>query len=136
MSLSKPGGEQTQVTQVTQLARVQQLMQEMQAAITAIERNNLQAFHSALQNQQALCDQLLAMKSYGSQQHLGSDNPELTRQLQTAYAQLAQLNRVYAGVVKRGQRSVRLLSLLYGVHQEGYGKIAGGPASQTLSCEV
>ena len=133
MSLSKSGRDQTRVTQQ---ARVQQLMQEMQAAITAIEHNNLQAFQSAVQNQQALCDQLLAMKGHGSEQHLGSENPELTRQLQTACAQLAQLNRVYAGVVKRGQRSVRLLSLLYGVHQEGYGKLTGAPASQTLSCEV
>ena len=131
MSFANAGGDDAHTRH---LARVQALMVEMQAAISAIERNNLHDFQSALGKQEALCNELMVLRQTPLQDIKAR---ELAKQLQAAYMQLAQFNRVYAGVVKRAKRWTDLLSLLYGLHGEGYGKTSGPPAQhQTLSCEV
>ena len=53
-----------------------------------------------------------------------------------AYRALAQVNRVYTGVIKRSKRCADLLAALYGACGVGYGKDAALPGQQTLTCEV
>ena len=104
-----------------QLEQVRRLSQEITAAISAIERNDLQALQSAIGNQEKISNQLawecLPVSASGTEQRI----------IQEAYLELAQLNRVYAGVIKRSKRCADLLLALYGgahIDREG------------LACEV
>ncbi len=78
-------------------------------AISAIEKNDLSQLQSAIARQETLCSQLAAMPW----------NPCMAerttlRQIHEAYAELAQVNRVYDGVVKRSKRCADMLLSLYG----------------------
>ena len=123
--------------QARHLDRVRDLIRNIEAAISALERNNLQDFQSALRNQEAICSELVAITQTSVSQLKNAADAELTAQLQGSYKDLAQVNRVYAGVVKRAKRWIDLLSRLYGLQREGYEQPLSLPAEQqTLSCEV
>jgi hypothetical protein len=125
------------------LTLVLTLSGEVASAISAVEHNHLHQLQVAIANQERICDQLAntkwtppssARKRAGSAHRATS---EIGERIQAAYVALAQLNRVYAGVVKRSQRSVELLSALYGNGAHGYGQQPPRPeTSQTLSCEA
>jgi|HubBroStandDraft_5_1064220.scaffolds.fasta_scaffold129073_1 hypothetical protein len=125
------------------LSRVRELTAEVAAAISAIEHNNLLQLQVAIANQERICSQLATMKwtplPLGKKPagEVESATSETSGQIHAAYAALAQLNRVYAGVVKRSKRAIGLLSALYGTQRDGYGpKLSRTESSQTLSCEV
>jgi len=123
--------------QARHLDRVRDLIRNIEAAISALERNNLQDFQSALRNQEAICSELVAITQTSVSQSKNAPDAELTAQLQRSYKDLAQVNRVYVGVVKRAKRWIDLLSRLYGLQREGYEQPLCLPAEQqTLSCEV
>jgi hypothetical protein len=140
MLKSAPTREQTDMQHLT---RVRALTGEVAAAISAIEHNELRQLQIAIANQERICSELAttkwtlcqsAKKPAGGIHATTSDTAE---QIRAAYVTLAQINRVYAGVVKRSKRSVELLSALYGNQGDGYGQEP--PRSQTfqtLSCEV
>jgi hypothetical protein len=123
--------------QARHLDRVRDLIRNIEAAISALERNNLQDFQSALRNQEAICSELVAITQTSVSQSKNAPDAELTAQLQRSYKDLAQVNRVYVGVVKRAKRWIDLLSRLYGLQRERYEQPLCLPAEQqTLSCEV
>ena len=114
--------------------RVRELTGQVAAAISAIESNDLSKLKSAIAGQERICNELAATRWTPSIAGTSSaSDPE--RQIHAAYAQLAQMNRVYAGVVKRSQRMVNLLSMLY----RGCTNSTPGTAHeglQTLNCEA
>lgn len=114
---------------VEQLKLVRTMSREIAAAISAIEKNDLQALQAAIANQEAICHQFVIRKASLRAATKGSD---LLRQ---AYLELGQLNRVYAGVIKRSKRSADLLAAVYSSCGIGHGKDATSMA-QRLTCEV
>ena len=130
MAKPSPTREQADLQHLT---RVQALTAEISAAISAIEHNHLDQLQVAVANQERICNQLAAIKWTPSSLAKKSAG-ETGEQIHAAYATLAQLNRVYAGVVKRSKRSVELLSALYS--GSGYGPAPSPSEIQTLSCEV
>ena len=137
MTKSNPAREQADLQHLT---RVRALTAEIAAAISAVEHNHLDQLQLAVANQERICNQLAATKWMPSS--LAKKSPvgrqaamsETGEQIQAAYVTLAQLNRVYAAVVKRSKRSVELLSALYS--GTGYGPQPSSSETQTLSCEV
>lgn len=114
-----------------QLELVRALSSEITAAIRALEKNDLQSLQAAIANQERICHHMVARK-WSSLAPAAIDTD-----LRTAYAQLAQLNRVYAGVIKRSKRCADLLLALYGSCGLGYGKnLSASTAQQSLTCEV
>ena len=118
------------------LKRVRALIEEVAAAISAIERNDLPRLQASVANQERISSELAATKWIPPASPKKDDAAsEPSDKIPEAYAALAQLNRVYAGVLKRSQRSVALLSALYGMQGDGYRMEPSGN-SQILSCEV
>ena len=117
--------------QLEHLELVRALSREITSAIAAIERNDLPAFRAAIAHQEKICHELVARKwSPSAAPEAGKDA------VHAAYAELAQLNRVYAGVIKRSKRCADLLAALYG-SCAGYGKNAPTLAErQPWTCEV
>jgi hypothetical protein len=124
------------------LTRVRALTAEVAVAISAIEHNDLARLQSAVANQERICSQLVSTKwtpSIAAKRVAGlqATMAETGEQIQAAYVALAQINRVYAGVVKRSGRSVELLLALYSSLGGGYGpEPTQSETLQTLSCEV
>jgi hypothetical protein len=115
-----------------QLEQVQSLSREITAAISAIERNDLEGFRSAIANQESICNQLALTK----QAPVVSNRTE-QGEMRQAYLDLAQLNRVYAGVIKRSKRCADLLLALYGGCNTGYEAGAAGQIDREgLACEA
>jgi hypothetical protein len=113
------------------LELVRALSREIATAISAVEKNDLQGLQAAIALQETICHQLVVRKSSFAAAAKDSD---LLRQ---AYLELAQLNRVYAGVIKRSKRGADLLASLYSLYGMGYGKDGSGmPQRQSLTCEV
>jgi hypothetical protein len=112
-----------------QLELVRCLSQEITAALSAIERNDLQAFRSAIGNQERISNQLSLL-----QQSSLVRGPVEHSQIQKAYSDLAQLNRVYAGVIKRSKRCADVLLALYGRCDTGY--TPAGMDREGLACEA
>ena len=116
------------------LARLRALSQQLASAISAIERNDLAKLQSSVAAQESLCCELTA-----AQWPLSPVATEsaLLDEISATQMELAQLNRVYAAVLKRAQRSAALMTALYRSFGQGYAKDAPPPAEeQTLSCEV
>jgi len=116
------------------LARLRVLSQQLTTAISAIERNDLAQLQSSVAAQESLCCELT-----GVQWPLlpGAMESALLDEIRATQMELAQLNRVYAAVLKRAQRSAALMTALYRSFGQGYAKDAPPPAEkQTLSCEV
>jgi hypothetical protein len=133
MPKSNPTREQADLQH---LARIRGLIEEVAAAISAIERNDLPGLQSAVAKQERTSHELAATKWIPAPRlkkaNAASGSGE---QIQEAYVALAQINRVYAAVLKRSKRSVALLSALYGMYGDGYRTDPSGN-SQMLSCEV
>ena len=132
MSDLNTGGNEMQARH---LDRVRDLIQATETAIAGLERNNLQEFQTALREQEALCAELAAIKKTCVLESETQADTELTAKLQSLYKELAQVNRVYAGVVKRAKRCTDLLLRLYGMQQYGQ-PLSSSAEQQTLSCEV
>jgi hypothetical protein len=125
------------------LMRVRAMTAEVAAAISAVEHNDLGKLQVAIVNQERICNELATTKwtpSFPAKKPVRAAKPatlEIVDQIQTAYVALAQINRVYAGVVKRSKRAVDLLSALYGSQGDSYSPEPRSSESfQTLSCEV
>lgn len=114
--------------QLEHLQLVQALSGEISAAISAIERNDLPQLQSAMANQEKICHELASKKwSWGTDKGA----------IHHAYAALAQLNRTYAGVIKRSRRCADLLSSVYGACDKRYGKELPALADrQPWTCEA
>ena len=125
------------------LTRVRRLTAEVSAAISAIEHSDLRQLQVAIANQERICHELATTKwtlptlVKAPASALAAIHSETGKQIQAAYVALAQINRVYAGVVKRSKRSVDLLSALYRDQADGYGQEpVQSDKFQTLSCEA
>jgi len=129
MSRASTTAEQNQLEH---LELVQALSREVSAAISAIERNDLQQFQTALANQENICHELASRK--WSPGGICGTNRDAVQQ---AYVALSQLNRTYAGVIKRSKRCADLLSSVYGACDKRYGKELPALADrQPRSCEA
>ena len=133
MSVLNPGGNEMR----RHLDRLGDLICAIRAAISALEQNNLQQFQIALRDQETICAELVGIRQASVPKSKDAEDVELKAQLQGAYKDLEQVNRVYVGVVKRAKRWTDLLSRLYGLQREEYAQPASLSAEQqTLSCEV
>jgi hypothetical protein len=126
-------------TELRHLARVQELTQEIATAIAAIEQNNLARFQESILKQEFLCSELAALRwapcafKAGNGCDASGETGTVAEKIQESYVSLAQLNRVYAEVVRRSKRATELLLAVYslaGVQPNLFDK------DQTLSCEV
>jgi hypothetical protein len=124
------------------LAQVRALSEEVASAISAIEQNNLQQLQKSVALQETLCDQIAEKKwqlPSASGKDSGTDAAAmpLIEEIRKAHVALAQVNRVYAAVLKRSQRSAGLIAAIYRNHGQGYAKDAPVLADRhTWSCEV
>ena len=128
---------------VEHLAQVHALSRAIGSAISAIEKNNLPELETQLAIQETICNRLsgnkLAMSSVSKVEAVRGETPEAhwLQQIRQAHLALAQLNRVYAALLKRSRRHLGQITALYGNHGEGYNR---GPSTlpqrHTWSCEV
>ncbi len=129
--------------QLEHLAQVHALSQAVASAISAMEKNDLQQFETQLAVQETICNRLSATKwalsSTATEKPAPGENPDvqLQQEIRQAHIALAQLNRVYAALLRRARRSAGLIAALYGSHEKGYDR---GPSprlqNHTWSCEV
>jgi hypothetical protein len=114
------------------LAGLRALSQQLNAAISAIARNDLAQLQTSVAAQETLCRELTSLPISAA-----VIEPGLLAEIRTSQKELAQLNRIYAAVLKRAQRSAALMSALYRSFGQGYAKDAPPPAEKPLlSCEV
>lgn len=128
---------------VEHLAQVHALLRAIAFSISAIEKNNLREFETQLAAQEMLCNRLsgktLVMSSISKAEAVRGETPNahLLQEIRQAHLTLAQLNRVYAALLKRSRRCLGLIAALYRSHEEGYDR---GPSTlaqrHTWSCEV
>lgn len=124
--------------QLQHLAQVRALIEAIESGILAIEKNDLARFETHLAEQEVISHRLSAMPLTGA----GIADPEeelhdTWQEIRRTHLKLAQLNRVYAAVLKSANRSVTLIVTLYRSYREGYDR--GSPAlsrPHSLSCEV
>jgi len=128
---------------VEHLAQVHALLQSVAFAISAIEKNNLREFETQLAAQEVICNRLsgktLVMSSTSKPEAVRGEAPDmhLPQEICQAYLALAQLNRVYAALVKRSRRHLGQITALYRSHGEGYNRVPSTfPQRHTWSCEV
>ncbi|MFZ3264122.1 MAG: hypothetical protein WA172_08980 [Terriglobales bacterium] len=127
------------------LALVRALSHEISSAISAIERNDMGDFASRVAAQEAISHQLnrkgeeslkLACESYKAAAESPAGSP-LSQKIREAHVALARLNRVYAALIRRSQKSIGLIISLYKSQGQSYTKDAKAQSSQhTWSCEV
>jgi len=115
-----------QESQLDYLDLVRALSEQIAAAISAIERNQLQQFDAAIRSQEKICHELLAVSA-------ARLSPTRRQAVKEAHSTLVQLNRVYAGVIKRAKRCADLLLALYG---QGYGNDIPLIDRHSWSCEA
>jgi hypothetical protein len=128
---------------VEHLAQVHALARAIGSAISAIEKNNLPELETQLATQETICNRLsgnkLVMSSISKVEAVRGETPDahLLQQIRQAHLALAQLNRVYAALLKRSRRYLGLIAALYRGHGEGYEREPStGPQRHTWSCEV
>lgn len=122
-------------TDLQHLSRISALTTEIGAAIAAIESNDLPQLQAAIANQERVCSQLANTK-WETAVNKDAANGLHSEQIRAAYAGLGQLNRVYAGLLKRSKRSVDLMLALYGNLAAENPELAASESLQTLSCEA
>ncbi|HVM91861.1 MAG TPA: hypothetical protein VMT67_03560 [Terriglobales bacterium] len=135
----------TQEEATQHLALVTALSSEVSLAISAIERNDMTELESRIAAQETICQKLAqqdperlkrAFNSYKS----AAETPSRTTlfdKVREAHLALARLNRVYAGIVGRSQRSIELIANFYRNYGQRYSKDESAPpAKHTWSCEV
>jgi len=130
--------------QLEHLAHVNALRQAIASAISAIEKNDLTQLETHLATQETICNRLSATKRRPLLTASGiaavtddADGASLLQEIRHAHLALAQLNRVYASLLKRVRRSLGLMAAIYRSHGEGYDR-SPSPLLQghTWSCEV
>jgi|SRR5580658_2414887 hypothetical protein len=128
---------------VEHLAQVHALTQAVASAISAIEKNDLRKLEEHLAMQETICNRLAGAKGMllpaGKEKLPPAEtaDAELLREIRQAHIALAQLNRVYAALLKRTRRSAGLILALYRSHGEGYDrKVSTLSQRHTWSCEV
>ncbi len=127
------------------LALVRALSGEISSAISAIERNDMTELGSRIAAQEVICHKLNqqdpqrlkhAFESYRSVAQTPAKST-LFDNIREAHQTLTRLNRIYAGVVSRSQRSIELITNLYRNHGQRYSKDDNArPAKHTWSCEA
>jgi len=127
------------------LALVRALSGEISSAISAIERNDMVELGSRIAAQEVICHKLnqqdpqrlkQAFESYRAAVQTPAKST-LFDNIREAHLALTRLNRVYAGVVSRSQRSIELITDLYRNHGQRYSKDDNArPAKHTWSCEA
>jgi hypothetical protein len=129
--------------QLEHLAQVHALAQAVASAISAIEKNDLPQFEIHLAEQERICNRLSSPKwmppSTAKQKAVdGKDSDaQLLLEIRQAYVALAQLNRVYAALLKRTRKSTELIAAIYRSRGLGYGcERSPLPQQKTWSCEV
>ena len=130
-------------SQLEHLAQVKALSREVASGISAIERNDLKQFESHLAAQESICTRLagtqLLLPPAKAEPAPSTDAPSfaLLREIRQAHLALAKLNRVYAAVLKRAQRTTGMIASVYRSHGQGYERTPSAPVKhQTWSCEV
>lgn len=129
--------------QLEHLAQVHALSQAVASAISAIEKNDLRQLEADLAAQETLCNRLSGAKgslwsAATAEAVLGhAQDAQLLQEIRQAHTALAQLNRVYATLLKSARRSVGLISALYRSYGQGY-ESGSSPLAKhhTWSCEV
>ncbi len=127
------------------LALVRALSGEVSNAISAIERNDMGELASHIAAQEIICHKLNqqdpqhlkhAFEAYRSTAQ-SREKSSLIQKVREAHLALARLNRTYAGVISRSQRSIELITNLYRNHGQGYNKDENvRPSKHTWSCEA
>ncbi|MFY9675142.1 MAG: hypothetical protein WB817_04660 [Terriglobales bacterium] len=141
-----PNSETADQAEASQhLALVRSLSAEISSAISAIERNDMSELSSRIAAQEVICHKLSeqdpqrlkrAIESYRAAAQPPA-NSSIFEKIREAHRALAQLNRVYAGVVSRSQRSIELITNLYRNHGQRYDKDdKTRPAQHNWSCEA
>jgi len=129
--------DSTRKQQLEQLARVQALSREIASAISAIEKNDLRQFESHVSAQEAICNSLAPAQKLLPPAPLDSGSSQLLAEIRQAHMALARLNKVYAAVLKRAERTVGLVAAIYRAHGQGYERNPSPIAKHhTWSCEV
>ena len=136
--------DSTREQQRKHLAQVQALSREVASALSAIEKNDLHQFEMHVASQEAICNSMVspqkllppapALSGSGSEADSGS---RLLDEIRQAHEALAQVNRVYAAVLRRAEKTRGLIAAIYRAHGQGYER---GPSPiakhHTWSCEV
>jgi hypothetical protein len=128
---------------VDHLGQVHALVQAIASAISAIEKNDLIKFESHLAAQETICNRLAGtnweLLSSASRKAASGGNPDtqLWQEIRQAHLALAQLNRVYAALLKSSRKTMALMAALYRSHGEGYDRgFSPSPQRHTWSCEA
>lgn len=138
--------------QLEHLAQVRALTQAIASAISAIEKHDLRQFETHLAVQETICNRLSAvsatlslmtsgiatMTEAEAKTAAGEDSDVALRQeILEAHIALAQLNRVYAALLKRARKTVGLIASLYQGHGQGYNRESSALLQRhSWSCEV
>lgn len=132
-----------QKAKLEHLDQIQALSTSMASAISALERSDVQQLQNDIAAQEMLCGKLrtpawlLPSATSPSTSQGASQADDLLDEIRQAYTALAQLNRVYASLVRRSQRSVGLVAALYRSYENGYGTHPAAPEDKrSWSCEV
>jgi len=122
------------------LAKVRALSQELSSAIAAVQQNDLKKLESSLAVQETLCHELSTkcpVPPAVAGETAERAQATLLAEIRDAHLALAQLNRVYAAVLKRLRRSTGLIAGIYRNYGQGYAKDAPAAGQRhTWSCEV
>ncbi len=129
--------------QLEHIAQVHALSQAVASAISAIEKNDLRQFETHLAIQETICNRLSGIKASSSSFTMGaapageSADARLQQEIVEAHIALAQLNRVYAELLKRARKTVGMILALYRSNGEGYNRgLSPLPQRRSWSCEV
>jgi len=148
MSEPKTAGQQqaTKKDAVEHLALVRSLSHEISSAISAIERNDRADLSERVAAQEAIClklnqksptDLQLACASYRATSEQSEGEPSLWQKIREAHIALDRVNRVYAALIKRSQKSIEMIVGLYRNPGPPYAKDEGAPSPKhTWSCEA
>jgi hypothetical protein len=125
---------------VEYLARVRALSQQVRSAISAIEQNNLKQLQASVAAQEMLCQEIAGTQwlpaSAGEKKPPEPGQAALLNQIREACIALTKLNRMYAAVLKRSERSLGLMAAILRNYGQGYAKDSPGVIQHhTWSCE-
>jgi len=131
-------------TRKERLAQVEVLSREITSAISAIEKNDFRQLEIHVAAQEAICSSLLTAQKLLPPAPAASDTgsefdatSQVLEEIRQAHVALAQLNRVYAAVLKRAGKTVELVAGIYRAHGQGYDRNPSSIAKRhTWSCEV
>jgi len=116
------------------LVQVRTLCQQISSSISAIERSDLEQLRSSVAAQEMLCQEINSAEWESLAEH-SAKSPAEKSDLMEAIRALADLNRMYAAVLKRSQRSCALMASLYRNFGQVYSKRPAPAERHTWSCE-